>query len=332
MYNRLTDELAVCGFNTVRALSEVHPDKVNRLFIREDKFPFFTKLCKRLAERKRPYKICDDEELEKICKTNHHQGIVAMIYEPEIEGATQEDLDLWAAEGKTGILLCNIGNEHNLGAIVRSAAFFDASPIVLAGSTVEAAGAATIRVAVPTADGTVGTAAGTTPTTSTAGGATVPGTAATATAAAKPADGTDTTNADRVFPTEPRSGEGSPLERRLTTSAYRTAEGGMEFVDFRFVRSAASFLRSASKQLITIGSDPRARIRMSDLPKLIKNSEFGEKPGILLAIGNEETGLSKEEKGLCSIIARIPGTGNLDSLNAAQAATLFLHELYERRS
>lgn len=274
MYNRLTTELAVCGFNTVRALGEVHPDKVNRLFIREDKFPFFTKLCKRLAERKRPYKICDDEELERICKTNHHQGIVAMIFEPEIEGANQEDLDAWAAEGKTGLLLCNIGNEHNLGAIVRSAAFFDASPIVLAGSA-----PATAPVA-PTAE----------------------------------AEAIDDT------------------ERRLTTSAYRTAEGGMEYVEFRFVRSAAAFLRSASKQLITIGSDPRARIRIGDLPQLIKKQNFGEKPGIMLAIGNEETGLSKEEKEQCSIIARIPGTGSLDSLNAAQAAALFLHELYERRA
>jgi TrmH RNA methyltransferase len=309
MYNRLTDELAVCGFNTVRALSEVHPDKVNRLFIREDKFPFFTKLCKRLAERKRPYKICDDEELEKICKTNHHQGIVAMIYEPEIEGATQEDLDLWAAEGKTGILLCNIGNEHNLGAIVRSAAFFDASPIVLAvtaatAPTAAASGAATTT---PAVDATAATPAA---------------------AAAAPADTTAPADAaDTAVPAE-RQGD----ERRLTTSAYRTAEGGMEYVDFRFVRSAAAFLRSASKQLITIGSDPRARIRISDLPKLIKKSAFGEKPGILLAVGNEETGLSKEEKESCSIIARIPGTGSMDSLNAAQAAALFLHELYERRN
>jgi len=281
MYNRLTDELAVCGLNAVRALSEVHPDKINRLFVREDRFQSFTKLCKRLAERKRPYKLCEDEELERICKTSHHQGIVAMIYEPAVEPAMPEDLDAWAAEGKTGLLLCNIGNELNLGAIVRSAAFFDASPIVLA----ESNNAASVSTGGNTSvDGNTGSAA-----------------------------------------TEPED-----AGRRLTTGAYRVAEGGMEYVHFRSVRSAAAFLRSASKQLITIGTDPRARIRIGDLPQLIKKQSGEKKPGVMLVIGNEETGLSKEEKDNCSIIARIPGTGVLESLNAAQATALFLRELYER--
>jgi len=296
MYNRLTDELAVCGLNAVRALSEVHPDKINRLFVREDRFQSFTGLCKRLAERKRPYKVCEDEELERICKTSHHQGIVAMIYEPAVEPAMPEDLDAWAAEGKTGLLLCNIGNDLNLGAIVRSAAFFDASPIVLAGG---------INTG-DTGGGKIGNADS-----ATTGNADSTGDTASASAASVAAESDD-------------------AGRRLTTGAYRVAEGGMEYVEFRSVRSAAAFLRSASKQLITIGTDPRARIRIGDLPELIKSRSGGKKPGILLVIGNEETGLSKEEKENCSIIARIPGTGVLESLNAAQATALFLRELYER--
>jgi TrmH RNA methyltransferase len=258
MRNKMTSELAVCGMNAVRALGDVHPEKINRLFLREDRLPAFTRVCKNLAERKRPYKLCQDEELERICKTHHHQGIVAMIHEPAVEAAVQEDLDTWAGEAKTGLLLCNMGNEHNLGAIVRSAAFFDASPIILA----EEAGS----------------------------------------------------------------------ERFLTTAAYRVAEGGMEYVEFRTIQDSVAFLRSASEQLITIGADPRARIRASDLPLLIKNQSGGKRKGIMLVIGNEETGLSKKEKDLCTMLARIPGTGFLDSLNAAQAAALFLHVLYERRS
>jgi len=278
MHNKLTDELAVCGVNTVRALSEVHPDNINRLFLREDRLQLFTRLCKRLAERKRPYKLCDNEELERVCKTSHHQGIVAMIYEPTVEPATPEDLDAWAAEGKTGLLLCNIGNDHNLGAIVRSAAFFDASPIVLAREN-------TVRTG--SADKT-GSAAGTS---------------------------SDT-----------------ELSRLLSTAAYRVAEGGMEYVEFRSVRSPSAFLQVASKLLITIGTDPRARIRVTDLPELIEKQADGKKPGVMLVIGNEETGLPAEVKEQCSMLARIPGTGVLESLNAAQATALFLHELYERHA
>jgi len=262
MRNKLTDELAVCGLNAIRTLSDVHPEKINRLFLREDRLPLFTKLCKGLAERKRPYKLCENEELEKICKTPHHQGIVAMIFEPVVEAAAQDDIDSWSAAGKTGLLLCNIGNDLNLGAIVRSAAFFDASPIIL----VEQNGS---------------------------------------------------------------ENEGEPKVKHLSTAAYRAAEGGMEYVEFKTVRRPEAFLQSASKKLFTIGTDPRARVRIHDIPKIIKDAKK-QQQGIVLVIGNEETGLSPEIKEQCSILARIPGTGVIESLNAAQAATLFLQELYER--
>jgi TrmH RNA methyltransferase len=251
MRNKLTDELAVCGFNAVKALAEVHPKKINRLFLREDRLPDFLGLCKKLAERKRPYKICLDEELERVCKSSHHQGVAAMIFAPEVVPAAEEDIDAWAAGGKTCILLCDVGNDHNLGAIIRSAAFFDAAAAIL------------------------------------------------------------------------------PEGTELSTSAYRVAEGGMEHILFRRVRNPAAFLRAAKGRLVTIGADPRARIRIRDLPALIREKSAGKGSGVILALGNEESGLSEEVKESCSILARIPGTGVIESLNVAQAASLFLQELYE---
>jgi TrmH RNA methyltransferase len=274
MRNRLTDELAVCGFHAALAIGTHHPEKINRLFLREDRLPAFTKVCKNLADRKRPYKICGDEELERICKSPRHQGVVAMIEAPVVERLTEADLYRWAAEGKTGLVLHEVGNDHNLGAIARSAAFFDCYFIVLS--------------------------------------------------------------------------EGDS-EARLTTSAYRVAEGGIEQVEFRRVRSTAAFIRDASACLVTIGADARARLRIGDLGGIIEDRRkglkppqaagedavghdrrpAGSRPGIALVLGNEETGLPREVKDACSVLARIPGTGTIDSLNVAQAAGLFLHEIYE---
>ncbi|MDR2211131.1 MAG: RNA methyltransferase [Spirochaetaceae bacterium] len=252
MHNRLTGELAVCGLNAVKALGEIHPERINRFFLREDRLPLFSPLCKNLAERKRPYKICKDEELETLCKTRYHQGLVAMIHAPQIRPASPEDLAAWAAGGKTVLLLCDVENDHNLGALIRCAAFFDVSPVIL-----------------------------------------------------------------------------TPGSSTLTTSACRVAEGGAEHVEFCSVRSPAALLQSASKVLVTIGTDPRARIRIGDLSPLIKD-RFPGRSGVILAVGNEETGLPREVKEQCTLLARIPGTGAIESLNVAQAAALFLHELYER--
>jgi TrmH RNA methyltransferase len=263
MRNKLTKELAVCGFNAVSILGERHPDRINRFFLREDRFPLFTGVCKNLAERKRPYKLCSDEELERICKSPRHQGLVAMIEEPVVAPVSKEDMDLWAREGKTGLVLYSVGNDHNLGAMVRAAAFFDVFFVIIAETDTEA---------------------------------------------------------------------------RLSTSAYRVAEGGMEHVQFRSVRNTAAFVRTASKSLITIGTDLRARLRVRDLDAIIrgkgtfpkvKESPPGGRPGIALVLGNEETGLPQEIQAHCSALVRIPGTGLIESLNTAQTAAVLLHELYE---
>jgi TrmH RNA methyltransferase len=254
--NRLTNELAVCGVNAVRALGEHHPEQINRFFLREDRLTAFSRVCRYLAEKKYPYKICEDEELERLCQSNRHQGVVAMIEAPPVPGADEADLEQWAA-GMTGLVLHSIGNDHNIGAIARSAAFFDAHFMVLGGED----------------------------------------------------------------------------EARLSTSAYRVAEGGMEHVTFRKVRSTAAFLRAASKRIITIGADPRARRRIRDLGGIIEDRTAalggGGRPGIALVLGNEETGLPAEVKEQCSALVRVPGTGNIESLNVAQTAALFLHEFFE---
>jgi TrmH RNA methyltransferase len=113
----------------------------------------------------------------------------------------------------------------------------------------------------------------------------------------------------------------------------------MEHVLFRKVQNAPAFLKSALKVVAVIGADHRARRRLKELGALILEKteglakkglpETGGRPGILLALGNEETGLPPAIKENCSALVRIPGTGNIESLNVSQAAALFLHELYE---
>jgi TrmH RNA methyltransferase len=185
-----------------------------------------------------------------------------MIEEPAVEYLSREDLELWAVEGKTGLVLHEVGNDHNLGAIARAAAFFDAHFIVL-----------------------------------------------------NEKDG----------------------EAQLSTAAYRVAEGGMEHVTVRKVGSTAAFLKDAAKAIFVVGTDIRARRRIGDLPGMVKDwrETGGSKPdlsgrcGIALVLGNEETGLPQNVKDNCSCLVRVPGTGNIESLNVSQAAALFLREIYD---
>ncbi|MDR0910179.1 MAG: RNA methyltransferase [Spirochaetaceae bacterium] len=264
MRNRLTDELAVCGFHAVTALGEVHPEKINRLFLREDRAHAFGTVCKQLAERKRPYKICDNEELERICKSSHHQGVVAMMLPPDIQPASEDDIADWVTGRHYGLVLQDIGNDHNLGAIIRSAAFFGAKYLIIAGES---------------------------------------------------EDEEHLSGADLI-----------------TTSCYRVAEGGMEYLTIRTVRNGVAFLKALSRGVWTVGTELRARQRIDNLENLIGYADLADREGppppLAIVLGNEEDGLPKEVLSQCRLRLRVPGSGNIESLNVAQAATIFLQKLY----
>jgi TrmH RNA methyltransferase len=249
-------ELAVCSLNAVRAQVKEGAEEIRRLFLRADRMTEFSPLCKQLAQLKRPYKICEDVELERVSKTPHHQGIVVMIRKPEVPPLTREDLEIWSRESLTGIVLHGIENDFNLGALVRQAAFFDVRYVII--SEWESAA-------------------------------------------------------------------------HLSTAAYRTAEGGMMFVTLRSVRRTEAFVCEAAKSLLVIGADVRARRHVRDLSACIERraAETGRRPGVALVIGNEERGLPGAVKEHCSDLLRIRGTGNIESLNVAQAAALFCHEIFE---
>jgi TrmH RNA methyltransferase len=96
----------------------------------------------------------------------------------------------------------------------------------------------------------------------------------------------------------------------------------MEFVEIWRAPSAAWIVEASEGRMTRIGADHRAKNRLSDLRSLAPKDE-----GLLVVMGNEETGLSGEVKASCDHLVRIPGSGDIESLNVAQAATLFLYEI-----
>jgi TrmH RNA methyltransferase len=307
MRNKLVNELAVCGLHAVEALGEVHPERINRLFLREDRMHAFGQTCKNLAERKRPYKICADEELERICKTSHHQGVVAMMEEPLVAAASFDDIDQWAAEGRIGLVLHNIGNDHNLGAMVRSAAFFGAYYVIICGED-----------AVPDAG-----AAEPDPEQSTPG---LEGAGLLTTAAYRVAEG--------------------GMEYVTILHARKTAVFLKSLSKKVLTIGTERRSRQRLRDLPYIAREwkPGERFRLSN-PGLLADfddvSGYGNSSGsgnpsrpgrgktpIAIVMGNEETGLPPEVKEQCSCLLRIPGSGVIDSLNVSQAAAIFLEEAH----
>ncbi len=278
MKNKQKQELAVCGFATVKKLEKNHPEKITRLYFTEDKAPLFGGLCKKLAQNHGIYNMKPAEELEKLCGTVHHQGVVAMIEAPQIVPLDSDITDSWVEKGENAVLFDRIGNANNFGAIVRSAAYFGIKNIII------------------------------------------------------PLDEAQST---------------------ITTSSYRVAEGGMEYVNIYSVRSSARLLEALKGKMVRVGTDLKAKKTVAELRKSItatekatssgsKKATASEKSGtnahqkpLLIILGNEENGISDIVKQNCDELVIIPWAGMaagkksacIDSLNVAQAASIIFYEL-----
>ena len=142
------NELTVCGLTAVRALFATDAGAIKRLYFDYPTGRRIGLICKALAVARKVYRCVEPEELEKIAGTVHHGGIVAVIEQRELRPPRSEDLQRWARSRQLLLLLDRIGNAHNLGAIVRTAAFFGVIHVIIPEDPSQALpGEATHRVA-----------------------------------------------------------------------------------------------------------------------------------------------------------------------------------------
>lgn len=142
------NETVVCGLAAVRAQFARDPATIQRLFFDYPTGRRIGVICRTLAAARKVYRCVEPAELQKIAGTVHHGGIVAVIQVAELLPPRPEDLAGWARRREPLLLLDRIGNAHNLGAIVRSAAFFGIRHLVIPADPGQAVpGEATYRVA-----------------------------------------------------------------------------------------------------------------------------------------------------------------------------------------
>lgn len=115
----------------------------------------------------------------------------------------------------------------------------------------------------------------------------------------------------------------------ITTSSYRVAEGGMEYVNIYTVANPEKLLSALRGKMCKVGTSLKATNEVSEIRK-----EAGDEP-VLVVLGNEEHGISREVEKLCDQLVIIPFSGKsegfkeplVDSLNVAQAASVIFYEM-----
>jgi RNA methyltransferase, TrmH family len=118
----------VAGLSAVSALFAHDPARVERLFFDERLKPAVGAFCKTMAAARKPYRMVEGEELAKVAGTVLHGGVVALMAPRAVPAFDGDAARRWS---EPLLILDGVGNPHNLGAILRTAAFFGLPRVLL---------------------------------------------------------------------------------------------------------------------------------------------------------------------------------------------------------
>ena len=140
------NELRLYGVNAVLGMFARRPQDLRKLYLLESMIPRLQPLMKWCVANRIGYRVVADGDLNKLAATTHHEGVVADVVRHE-----PAPLAAWLSALPAGpalvLWLDGVGNPHNLGAILRSAAHFGVAAILLPSHSKLALSGSAARVA-----------------------------------------------------------------------------------------------------------------------------------------------------------------------------------------
>lgn len=139
-------ELRYYGINAVQAVFAHRPDAIRKVYLAEARIPQLQPLLAWCVRQRIGYRVVEEADLGKLAASSHHEGVVADVVRVE-----PQPLAGWLASLPEGPLLAlwldGVGNPHNFGAILRSAAHFGVSALLQSRESTLVVSGAAARVA-----------------------------------------------------------------------------------------------------------------------------------------------------------------------------------------
>lgn len=129
----VNNEIRIYGESACQAVFRERPEDIIQLFYSKEKTKespaLIREMTTALAKNKKSYHMVDRAELEKLTKATHHEDICMLVKKKK-----QLSLDEYLKQKKNKSLLIvleDVSNPHNIGAILRTSAHFGVNGLIV---------------------------------------------------------------------------------------------------------------------------------------------------------------------------------------------------------
>lgn len=145
---RRDDEMRVYGLNACLAVFARRPHDVRKVYLTEARLGALKTVLAWCVDRRLGYRVVGNEDLDKLTQSQHHEGVCFEVRRHPLPGLAALLQRLPRQRPAVLAWLDGVGNPHNVGAILRSAANFGVAGVILPkAAAATALSAAALRVA-----------------------------------------------------------------------------------------------------------------------------------------------------------------------------------------
>ena len=125
------DETRIHGVNACRAFFDKRKDDLIRVYLTQERSYEFTDVMKHCVDNRLAYHIIPANELSRAAESEHHEGVCFLIRK-RVTLQLEEWLATLPKKGSVRTLAMDqVGNSHNIGAVMRTAAHFGVDAVLI---------------------------------------------------------------------------------------------------------------------------------------------------------------------------------------------------------
>lgn len=145
---RNADEMRIYGVNACLAVFAKRPHDVRKVYLLESRLADLKAVLAWCVQRKLGYRVVENPDLDKLTGSQHHEGVCFDVRR-KVPVSFSTLLQMIPRPPQAALLLWldGVGNPHNIGAVLRSAANFGAHGVLLSSETASGLSGAAYRVA-----------------------------------------------------------------------------------------------------------------------------------------------------------------------------------------